>query len=204
MKYLFLPLIIALCFSCKTGTNDNNKKETQNQDKMAISEENKKNKESDKKEKYSIHRVFWQFEVENGHLLATSDSLLAHAYERASLFVPPGGGKKGSKISEKVEKQGSNDKYIKLSIPNGIIEYLMLRIDSSNDALIAKKETGEPLYLIKFNFDLNALSEINPHEVQLKDLQAEDSVAFDQNEIIVVNKKITYQWNGKHLKTKKQ
>ncbi|HMA61568.1 MAG TPA: hypothetical protein VKP78_02850 [bacterium] len=202
MKYLVLPLIIVLCFSCKTGTNDDNKRETQNQDKMATSEENKKNKESDKKEEYSINRVFWQFEVENGHLLATRDSLLAHAYERASLFVPPGGGKEGSKISEKVEKQNTNDEYIKLSIPNGTIEYLMLRIDSTNDALIAKKETGEPLSMLKFNFDSNSLSEINPKEYQIEDLQAGDSIVFNQNEIFVVNKNIKYLWDGKNFTTR--
>jgi len=202
MKYLVLSLLITFCISCKTGTKKDSQEELQKSDIMEASEENIKHKEEVEKEKYSIHRIFWQFEIENGHLLATSDSLLFHASARASLFVPPGGGKEGSKISEKVEKQNANDKYIKLSIPNGIIEYLMLRIDSTNDALIVKKETGQPLSLLKFDFGSNSLSEINQKTYQIKDLQAGDSIVFNQNVLFVVNKNIKYLWDGKNFTTR--
>ncbi|HET56368.1 MAG TPA: hypothetical protein ENN33_14295 [Ignavibacteria bacterium] len=144
---------------------------------------------------YPIQEIFFYFEVGNGELLATSTGKLGMQSERASVFVPPGG---GSEEPCEFTVTESDDHHIILTDGTVTTAYYLYRFENSEsrDAFLIKYEEGRLFSLYRYDREVNALSEVPRHDVIFASEEAFQQAEFDGT-VITLSDGSRYRFDGK-------
>jgi hypothetical protein len=187
MKRFTIYLIAVIIMSCSSNTNqkDNNLENT--------GDVNEQISNKDEIVNYTIDELFFFQEIDNGDLLATTAGKLSAQSERAMVFVPAGGGEEDA---PEFEVKQYNEVHITLSSNNIVTEYHVFNFSSSNDALILKYELENVFQLIKYVAESNSFQEINVADYSLQVDVKNDSVYFEDANILVIGSN-KYEFSGK-------
>lgn len=143
---------------------------------------------------YPIQEIFFYFEVGNGELLATSTGKLGMQSERASVFVPPGGGTEETSEFTVVE---SDDHHIILTDGRVITAYYLYRCETgeNGDAFLIKYEEGTLFSLYRYDREENTLSEVSRSDFFHEAAEAFQKAEFD-GAVITLSDGSRYRFDG--------